>query len=283
MVRLLNNILFFGFLLISLNSISQEEKNFKQEEKEYNERDYNKKENFKKFNRRADQISSWQIQNLKYGALVVRLQNNQLKIDACKRVGDIERAKKIIAETQFYNKLMIKAYLSNFNFCKVYFMFAQNSDSLLKGKRQGIFIDTTLTIDNSIVMNESYYLIGEKDYVYNSSIGFVKEDTAKLVTETGSRTIEVPVVLKNKYGHQLKNPFPFFVNRSFLRSSSTYVANCTILYENKSENIGFILSKEITPEKQGNYIMELNARLAQFYMRHQGDQITDKSLTPFLY
>src|SRR5690606_7913607 len=42
---------------------------------------------------------------------------------------------------------------------------------------------------------------------------FVPEDSAKFVTEHGNPTLEMAVVLKNKYGHQLKKPFPYRVQR----------------------------------------------------------------------
>jgi hypothetical protein len=275
MGRLLNKLLLI-FLLTSLTALSQEEKS--------GEKDYLDKGQFIRYRKRADQLASWQIQNLKFGALVVRLQSNQLKTDACKRTGNHQLAKKIIAETQFYNKTVMKAYLQNYNFSKVYFIYAQNSDSLLRGSRKGIFLDTTLSVNQEIVMNENYYLIAEKDYVYNSSIGFVKEDSAIYVKESGSRTIEAPIVLKNKYGHQLKKPFPFYINRSVLRSSSLYDVTEIITYEGgKPEPVSFEIGKDVSSEKQGLYVADLNDRLHLFYNKEKSEQINDPRMRPFLY
>ncbi len=285
MAPLLNK---FSFLLILLTSIingySQGEESNTLKENQNFEKDYQEKTDFKKYRKRAEEISAWQIQNLKFGAIVVRFQNNNLKIEACKRIGDIKREKEIRAETQFYIKTMMKAFALNFNFCKVYFMYAQSSDSLLKGVRKGIFIDSSLKVNNEIVMTEKFYLLAEKDYVYNSSIGFVKEDTAKFVRENGPKTIDVAVVLKNKYGHQLKTPFPFFVKRAFLKSSSQYL-NVTSIETSpgKFENISYWISKDITLEKQGEYLEELNLRLIHFHDVSKGAFLTDKSIQPFLY
>jgi hypothetical protein len=133
-------------------------------------------------------------------------------------------------------------------------------------------------------MTEKFYLLAEKDFIYNSSIGFVKEDTAKYVKENGDRSIEVAVVLKNKYGHQLKKPFPFYIKQAFLKSASKY-ENSVMLETapGKFEKITFEISKDVTLEKQGEYLRELNDALLNFYKYNQGIQIDDKSLEPFLY
>lgn len=277
MVQPLNKYLVLILIVISAISFSAQEKELKYEQ------DYHKND-FKKFKKRAEMLASWQIQNLKFGALVVRFQNNQKKIDACRKIGDKAMEDKIIAETQFYIKLMMRAYTEEFNFCKVYFIYSQSSDSLLKGVKKGIFIDSTLTINNTIEMSENFYILAEKDYVYNSSIGFIKEDSAKYVVESGNRTIDVSVVLKNKFGHQLKSPFPYYVNRSFLNSSSKYDLNYKFTdADGKTKDIVLTLSKDITLAKQKIYIQELNDRLHRFYRSNQGQQITDPSIKPFLY
>ncbi len=271
----LNKIFFFCCILFSVGLNAQQER--------VSDKDYHD-ESFKKFGKRANQVAAWQIQNLKFGALVVRLQTNQRKIDAYRKIGQEKQAREVIAQTQFYNKLMIKAYEKKFDFCKVYFMYANYSDSLLKGIRKGIFIDSTLSVNPSIEMTEKFYMLAEKDHVYNSSIGFIKEDTAKYVTESGNTSIEAAMVLKNKYGHQLKSPFPFYIKRSYRKSSSFYIQIGRFqVYPGMFEDIEFALSKDIKPEKQERYLEELNRALFNFYNRAQGTQVNDASLKPFLY
>ncbi len=246
--------------------------------------EYHNKEQFKKFKKRANTVAAWQIQNLRFGAIVVRLQNNQRKVDALKKAGQMDLANEVIASTQFYNKLMMRVYNKELKFCKVYFIYAQLSDSLLKGARTGIFLDSTLNVNPAISMTQNFYIIAEKDYVYNSSIGFVSEDTARYVKETGNRTIDVAVVLKNKYGHQLKPPFPIFVKRAFLKSSSVYEAKETIqVSPNVFKEFSFTISKDVTFEKQSAYVMQLNTDLYLFYNKSQGTQINDPAIKPFLY
>ncbi len=249
-----------------------------------NPEEYHNKNQFKKFKKRSEQVGLWQIQNLRFGAVVVRLQNNQRKIEALQKAGKPQLALEVMAAAKFYNKLMIRVYTKEFNFCKVYFMYSQSSDSLLNGARSGIFLDSTLNVNPSITMTENFYIIAEKDYVYNSSIGFVKEDTARYIKEVGNRTIDVPVVLKNKYGHQLKPPFPLYIKRAFLKSSSDYLVKESIEVSPKIfKEISFYISKDITYEKQAAYITQLNAELQTFYNKSQGAQIDDTAIKPFLY
>jgi hypothetical protein len=103
-----------------------------------------------------------------------------------------------------------KAYRKNYTFSKLYFIYGQSNDSLLNGTRSGIFLDSNLIRDPAIVMTEDFYLIAETDNIYNSSIGFIEEDSARYVKERGPKTTtEASIVVKNKYRHQLKKPFPY--------------------------------------------------------------------------
>ncbi|MDZ4664224.1 MAG: hypothetical protein SGJ15_05050 [Bacteroidota bacterium] len=277
MALLSNRIACACLLLFLSNSVAAQEA-------PSNAREYHNKEQFKKFGKRADLVAAWQIQNLKFGAVVVRFQNNRRKIDAYRKSGQEKKALEVIAETDFYTKLMMKAYAKEFTFCKVYFMFAQSSDSLLKGVRKGIFIDTTLKANEAIVMNESFYILAEKDHVYNSTIGFVKEDTARYISEGGNKTVDAAVVLKNKYGHQLKPPFPYYVKKSFVKSSSQYEQTVSVetspgIYE----KVSFYISKDVTPEKQGTYLNQLSNALQHLYQGSQGVQVNDPTVQPFLY
>ena len=207
MAPALNKKLFLGFIfsLLSINFYSQTD----EITPVYN--DYKDPDQFYKFHKRSKVIAAWQINKLKEGALIIRLKTNKKVIDALLAQGNTELAKEKAAETYMINKNIMMAYTNNFTFCKLYFMFSSSSDSLLKGLRSGIFVDTNLVVNPFIELKESYYLIAERDYAYNSSIGFVKEDSAKWVKEGGNPVREMGVVIKNSYGHQLKNPFPYYI------------------------------------------------------------------------
>jgi hypothetical protein len=172
--------------------------------------DYKDNKQFKKFYRHRDVTTAWQINQLKDGALVVKLKTNSKQVNALNKIGNTKKAIEKTIETFIVNKNIMMAYLDRYNFSKVYFVYSHFQDSLLKGIRSGIFLDTNLVVNNTIEMKESFYLIAEKDFAYNSSIGFVKEDSARYAVEKGNPSGGMwDIVVKNKYGHQLKRPFPY--------------------------------------------------------------------------
>jgi hypothetical protein len=276
---------FILLVLLSFVGSAQEDENYdKFQDRKDSEKDFQDKKSFKKYGKRAVQVSAWQIQNLKFGALVVRLQNNKRKIDAYRKVGNEKAALETIARTQYLNRVLMKAFTDHYDFSKVYFIYGQSSDSLLKGIKQGVFLDSTLKESPSIVMNESYYIIEEPDYVYNSSIGFIKEDSARLVTEAGARTIYAPIVLKNKYGHQLKDPFPFYTNKYNAFKNEVFKVKWPVeVSPGVFKEVTLELDKEYSGKLWDFYVDNMNVQIHDFYQRYAGLQLKDPNLKPFLY
>lgn len=172
-------------------------------------KDYKDPEQFDKFSKRRKLIATWQVNELKKGALVVKLKTNKMIIDALVKAGNDDLADKKKLEALAINLNISRAYRYYYSFSKIYFIYSHSSDSLLNGVRKNIFLDTNLAVDPTIEMTEKFYLLAETDDIYNSSIGFVPEDSARFVKEQGSKTTQASIVIKNKYGHQLKGPFPY--------------------------------------------------------------------------
>ena len=190
------------FLVPVLSAVSQDER--------MSDKDYKENDQFDQFAKKRKVVSAWQISQLKEGALVVRLRTNHLLVNALLKQGNILLAEQKRVEMLAINHNTMRAYLDHYNFSKLYFIYSNSSDSLLKGIRSNIFVDTTMTVNPAIMMTEKFYLLAERDQAYNSSIGFVPEDSARLQRETGYAVKEMAVVVKNKYGHQLKKPFPYY-------------------------------------------------------------------------
>lgn len=280
-------------------------------------KDYKDPEQFEKFRRRRIVVGAWQINMLKEeGAIVVKLKTNKLLIDELRKSGNTGLALEKQLEQFAINRNTMFAYLENFTFCKVYFIYSSSSDSLLNGSRNGIFLDSNLVPDPSIVMNEKFYLIAERDFAYTSSIGFVKEDSARFIKETGNPIKQMAIVLKNKYGHQLKSPVPYAIKeKSF--SATNYVmpisyrpapegatsvnfpVNRTYLADLKTTPSKKILTKttedrvytqvklkkEFTYEKQSLYVTQLNDELNQMYKDYPkpDPKRIRADIKPFLY
>ena len=212
------------------------------DEKPYRPEDYKDPKQFEKFRKRRMVIAAWQINELKNGALIVKLKTNANQINAFNKHGEPDKALEKTIETYIINKNIMMAYLDNFKFCKVYFIYSNSHDSLLKGARSGVFLDTTLKINPSITLNEKFYLIAEKDFAYNSSIGFVKEDSAKFVVEKGNPSgVTYDIVVKNKFGHQLKHPFPYL--GSFTKKIINYLGTIPMYYKYEDKTITYAIDK----------------------------------------
>lgn len=311
MDRLLSK-LFLLFFLFLFNAVLCQDNGT--EKNIHGDKDYKDPKQFENFRKKKNLIATWQINQLKEGAIVVRLKTNKKLIDALKAQGNNELALEKEKEQYALNVNTYHAYRDYLKFTKVYFMNSQYTDSLLNGQRSGFFLDSTLQPDPSIILNEKFYLIAERDYGYNSSIGFVKEDSAKKVIETGNPVREMAVMLKNKYGHQLKGPFPYCIKEKNFSGglyimpisvntnsaggvSFNYMVDVTYLADLKAKDKGekplkktfgnstVKLKKQDTYEKISEAVDQMNDELNRFY-RNSPKPDTSKlnaDILPYLY
>jgi hypothetical protein len=273
MALLLNRLIVILFVLCVFN-LNGQDKN----ESVYNPKDYKDNSQFKNFYKRRFIIAKWQINQLKNGALIVRLHNNKTLIEGLRKMGKADLATQKEYEMLAVNKNIVLAFKKYYTFSPVYFYFSSNSDTLLNGARSGIFLDTNLTVDPSIVLKEKFYLLAEKDDVYNSSIGFVREDTARLVKEIGNPSKEASMVIKNKYGHQLKDPFPFYV-----LSRSTVIGTPVVYIRVGGSSVPVTLDKKHRLERHYIYVANLNKYFESYYNQNKNFEVTEPELKPFLY
>jgi hypothetical protein len=276
MVRSLNKYISCFLFLVSGLCYSQLPKDA---EDQFRPKDYKDKESFKHYGKRRKAVAKWQINQLKNGALVVRLHNNKLLIESLKKMGKADLATQKEYENYAFNKNLVKAFKSCYTFSRVYFFFGDDTDTLWNGARSGIFLDTNLTADNTIVMNENFYMLLEKDDIYNSSIGFVKEDTARFIKEKGTVIgHEAYPIMKNKYGHQVKAPFPM--------SSGSYAEDPGSEYTYKAVGdkvVPIFTPKAYRVNRMCSYAKNLSNRLNRFYMENKDYEVKDPNIKPFLY
>lgn len=264
----------FALLLFSCAVSVAQDKN----KSVYNPPDYKDNSQFEHFYKRRTAISKWQINQLKSGALVVRLRNNKKLIESLRKMGKADLATQKEYEMMAINKNIVLAFQKYYTFSKVYFFYSHHSDTLLNGARSGIFLDSNLVVDPSIEMKEKFYLLAEQDDVYNSSIGYVKEDTARFVKEIGNPSKEAAMVIKNKYGHQLKDPFPFYVT-----NKSTVNGTPIVKIKVGDAIIPVTVEKRQRIERHYIYVAALNRYLNDFYKANTGYEVTDDNIKPFLY
>src|SRR3954470_23255626 len=86
--------------------------------------DYKDQDQFKHFYKRREAISRWQINQLKNGALLIRLHENKLLIDALKKRGQNDLATLKEQEAFALNKNIVRAITKYYDFSKVYFFYS---------------------------------------------------------------------------------------------------------------------------------------------------------------
>ena len=183
--------------------------------------DYKNDSSYVNFNKLKDDVAKAQIISLKKGALLVRLKTNNKAIAQLKKTGNIDLATQVERETALKNKISMFSYLQEFDFCPVYFFYSDVSDSVKHHSLSGIFVDTTLQVNSSIVCNATYYLIADNfSPIYNSSLGFVSKNKTHTAVENGTATREVAIAIKNSHFIQVHKPFPYFQVKSTLLSNA---------------------------------------------------------------
>jgi hypothetical protein len=136
-------------------------------------------------------LASQQIVGLKEGALLVRLKQNSLKIQALEKYGRTAEAKDETKKMELENASTIRAVKSSYSFSKVYFFYAEYSDRISKRDWNGLVLDTNLNpVD---LPKDLFILVGE-------------------FGETKEMNIDAFVILNEKF-EQLGKPFPFMVKR----------------------------------------------------------------------
>ncbi|GAB4449423.1 MAG: hypothetical protein OHK0036_06400 [Bacteroidia bacterium] len=179
---------------------------------------------FYKFRQRRILLANWQINQLvDSGALIVRLKSNRKVIEMLKAQQKLKTAKEVELSTYSENKKIASAFARNYKFSKLYFMYDYSSDSLLKGIRKGFFLDTNLNRNPDIELIENFYLIAERGSLVESHLGLIPDSLATKVSESGPTSKEVAIIVKNKYGFQLKHPFPYYVNGMNINKYDIYV------------------------------------------------------------
>lgn len=173
-----------------------------------------------------------QIQGLHDGVLLVRLKTRKPTIEALKERGQAEKAAKLEENQKRLNHNIIAAFKANFDFCPVYFFYSNYTKQVKSGDLASVeFLNEDLMVDNSIKLEDPYYLTAE--------IGSVVEDTArhfdgyyyepsangperKAAYYGGNNLGFEALVMKSDQFIQLTRPFPYY-ERMLRKSLPTIV------------------------------------------------------------
>ncbi len=190
-------------------------------------------------------IATQQIRDLKNGALIVRLKTNDRSIAAYRNSGRTELADKLTEENKIQNQKLLDAFKGFFDFCKVYFIYAKNTNALLQNQ-QNIFLNDTLAIDTTIKLTEKHFLIAE----YGTITANVRTDEYHYKgvyhTEPSASASSTSVIfISDTSLKQLREPFPFY--------QQTYLGNYNKAVQSLNQNLSksyFKLDNSVQEERR---------------------------------
>ena len=162
-----------------------------------------------------------QINELKNGALLVRLSNGQAKVNALMKLGDDDRAEKYKMRLREENLELVRSFRSAYDFSKVYFYYSDQSSKVKNANYQGIFLNDSLEYDSTIQLSSDVY-------VFNAQLTNRHKDSSRFITGYRNRTVGpfqqirepiyeggadngfMAIVLFDDQFNQLQRPFPYY-------------------------------------------------------------------------
>lgn len=123
------------------------------------------------------------IQNLKDGALLVRLTTKLNTINAVKDKNP-ELAERIKQKQQAANLEIINAFTKSFSHCPVYYFYSENSPMIKKKEFKGVLMDSNMNELIEIPNLDNNYLIASFSYTKSDTITYYMNDYLGRNSET---------------------------------------------------------------------------------------------------
>lgn len=191
-------------------------------------------------------LAKEQINQLKDGALLVRLQTKENSIAALRKIGKDKLAGKVETKQRNYNIGIISAFKTNFNFCPTYFFFSDYSQNIIERQVYKVaFLSDSLHEDNSIKFSNQKFLTAE--------FGTIEQDTIEYFSHrsyesNGNGSLKRvanyhgkphmgfgALIIKSDQLIQLRRPFKYYA-RTFDKLPIKRSLNNTVRRMNKKLN-----------------------------------------------
>ena len=205
------------------------------------------------------------------GAIIIRILSSKKNIDLYRKQEQIALADRLQNELDINNYLISLAFQdTNFNFCPVYVIYANDYTKVLKGEKSGYFLDKELKIDSNITLNEDFFLFIDRGGVFEDE-GTDFESSSRII-------IQDAFVFKDKSLKQLSKPFPYYktvLGYSIFETSIKYSGK--LKYIKKRKSVYFETTENIlryysdTYKLEGNELIlpgniyDLNRMLTKYY------------------
>lgn len=157
----------------------------------------------------SKELARYNIQQLKNGALLVRLDFRTKAIEILQQSGNREAANQLKQIRKKENKEIMAAFKEYFTFCPVYFFPMDSTNAMAQGKKGGYFLNDSLNVDPAISLKNTFFLVGEQGMLETS----LPPDKTRPDQEDVRRGLMSDALLiRNKDLELLRNPFPYYVH-----------------------------------------------------------------------
>jgi hypothetical protein len=195
------------------------------------------------FKKQVNAAAKVQINQLKNGALLVRLKTKKPTIAALRKIGREKQAIAMEEKQAKFNVDIIKAFKLNFNFCPTYFFYSDYSIKVREKEfDKVVFLNDSLKPDSSIKFLNTSFLVAEfgvlqqdtarhiSHYTYESAKNFsLKQETHYY----GGPSLGLDgLIISSDQLIQLRHPFPYF-NRTLDPMPKSSVLNRAVRKMNK--------------------------------------------------
>ena len=200
----------------------------------------------KNFHKTLYATTTMQINQLKNGALLVRLKTNALALEALRKSGKEQQANALERNQAEINRNILEAFQGKFKFCSVYFFFSNYSEAV-KNKTfdRVVFLNDNLQPDSTIKFTKGTFLVAD--------FGVIEQDTARYAENTliipddnfsvkqsktyygGPSFGYEGLIIRSDALVQLRHPFPYFV-RTYDSKLKKKVVNHAVRKMNKKLN-----------------------------------------------
>ncbi len=164
-----------------------------------------------RYGRWKKQYAQQQVKALKGGTLLVRLHTRTKAIDLYRQNGQHAIANKIEDDQYQENKAIVAGFNEYFDFAKVYFFYADDTDKVKAGNVNGVFLNNQMKPDPTLVLELDTFLVAEFGPLEGETRVIPGDTLVPLPDYVQGEVLERALVVRDKNFMQMRDPFPYYI------------------------------------------------------------------------
>jgi hypothetical protein len=225
-----------------------------------------KKESARRIRKR---IAGRQIQQLRDGALLVRLKTSEPTIRAMKSKGMHYEAGQTQKQQRMENIALVRAFEQFYTFSELRFFMSHDSKKVKANEFEGIFVNDSLEVDSNLFLRN-------KKHIFIAEYADIEPDTAVIFSHyewesTGDfAMVQVPMfyggggnsfmalVIRDEEFEQLHRPFPYY-SRALFKA----------MQDNPGHGVFFLPASLFSPMTPAETVKNLNDKLYRYWDKNK--------------